>query len=222
MPDSTVLTLRLPAVFNEYSIQQAPASTFKVPIVSGEIAILAVSELTPTYYDFCIADKDCNVCCWLARDTFPGVTHSGDLIHQGDLLDYIKIDAGRLTERELAVFISGYQTTRLTRYATSPGISFPYSGTFESFDVLLNWSYDTLKKNSNSKHLRDQVDTDFAILQIPRKQPCRAYCQQRRKGIPRSPFSSYIILTTGYRFFISSQFLWMLLQLEMLQSAVHW
>lgn len=107
------------AVFNDYAIQQAPSATFKVPIVSGQIACFAVSELTPTYFDFCIADKDCNVCCWLAQKTFSGVTHSGDIIVKRDLLDYIRIDVDRLTEKELAVFISGFTNTKLTRFLGS-------------------------------------------------------------------------------------------------------
>jgi len=140
--------------------------------VSGEIAILAVSERTPTYYDFCIADKDCNVCCWLARDTFPGVTHSGDLLHQRDLLDYVRINANQLTTRELAVFISGYQTTKLTRFlGSNPAVLIA-----NNVEKVFFWS----------------------------------------------PFSIHIILSTGYRFFTSYRFLWMLLQLETLQSAVQW
>ncbi|TVY17743.1 hypothetical protein LARI1_G004844 [Lachnellula arida] len=107
------------AVFNDYTIQQAPASTFKVPIVSGEIAVFAVSELTPTYYDFCIADADCNVCCWRAQYTFAGVRHSGDLIVKRDILHYIRIDPEKLIKKELAIFISGYNTTRLTRFLGS-------------------------------------------------------------------------------------------------------
>jgi hypothetical protein len=102
---------------------QAPAATFKIPIVSGNITILAVSELTPTYYDFCFSDEDCNSCCWLARDTFSGITHSGDLINNNDLLDYVRIDAERLTHKPIGVFISGYQKTQITRFlGTNPAL----------------------------------------------------------------------------------------------------
>ncbi|KAJ5663665.1 hypothetical protein N7507_004396 [Penicillium longicatenatum] len=76
----------------DFEIMQAPASTFKVPIVSGEITIFAVSERKPSYWDFCFTDRSCNTCCWLARDTFPGITHSGDITNGLDLLDYVKID----------------------------------------------------------------------------------------------------------------------------------
>ncbi|TVY44956.1 hypothetical protein LOCC1_G004792 [Lachnellula occidentalis] len=107
------------AVFNDYTIQQAPTSTFKIPIVSGRIAIFVVSELTPTYYDFCIADAGRNVCCWLSRDTFAGVRHSGDCVVKRDFLAYITIDAEKLTDKELAIFISGYMGTRLTRFLGS-------------------------------------------------------------------------------------------------------
>lgn len=98
---------------------QAPASTFKIPIVSDQITVLAVSERTPTYYDFCFADKSCNACCWLARNTFPGITHSGDILNGQDLLDYVKINKNSLTEKEICVFISGYQSTLITRFLGS-------------------------------------------------------------------------------------------------------
>ena len=102
---------------------QAPASTFKIPIVSGQITILAVSERTPNYYDFCFADVDCNTCCWLAQDTFPGITHSGDILNENDLLDYIRVDKDSLTKKEICVFISGYQETQITRFlGTNPAL----------------------------------------------------------------------------------------------------
>jgi hypothetical protein len=102
---------------------QAPASTFEIPIVSGEITILAVSERMPTYWDFCFADASRNVCCWLARDTFPGITHSGDLLQGNDLLDYVRINSEKLTKKEICVFISGYTNTRITRFqGTHPAL----------------------------------------------------------------------------------------------------
>lgn len=111
------------AVFEDFQIMQAPDTTFKIPIVSGQITILAVSERTPTYYDFCFADASCNTCCWTARNTFSGISHSGDILNGQDLLDYVKIDAPSLTEKEICVFISGYQSTKITRFlGTSPAL----------------------------------------------------------------------------------------------------
>ncbi|KAJ5665716.1 uncharacterized protein N7477_008164 [Penicillium maclennaniae] len=110
-------------VFEDFQIMQAPASTFKIPIVSDQITILAVSERTPTYYDFCFADALCNACCWLARNTFPGISHSGDILNGQDLLDYVKINKDTLTEKDICVFISGYQSTLITRFlGTNPAL----------------------------------------------------------------------------------------------------
>lgn len=110
-------------VFEEFQIMQAPASTFKVPIVSGQITVLAVSERTPTYYDFCLADASCNTCCWCERDTFSGIKHSGDIYYANDLLDYVKIDKDSMTKKEICVFISGYNTTQITRFlGTNPAL----------------------------------------------------------------------------------------------------
>jgi hypothetical protein len=110
-------------VFEDFQILQAPASTFKIPVVSDQITILAVSERTPTYYDFCFADASCNACCWLARNTFAGITHSGDITVANDLLDYVRINKDKLTDKEICVFISGYQTTQITRFlGTSPAL----------------------------------------------------------------------------------------------------
>jgi hypothetical protein len=75
-----------------------------------------VSERTPTYYDFCFADASYNACCWLAKTTFPGITHSGDILNGGDLLDYVRFNQDTLTEKEICVFISGYQSTQITRF----------------------------------------------------------------------------------------------------------
>ncbi|CVL06197.1 uncharacterized protein FMAN_03828 [Fusarium mangiferae] len=111
------------AVFDDFQIMQAPAATFKIPVVSGQITILAVSERTPTYYDFCFADNECNTCCWLERTTFSGIKHSGDLLNQQDLLDYVRIDNDTLTEKPICVFISGYTKTQITRFlGTHPAL----------------------------------------------------------------------------------------------------
>ena len=110
-------------MFEEFQILQAPASTFKIPLVSDQITILAVSERSPTYYDFCFADASCNACCWLARNTFAGITHSGDILHGSDLLDYVKINNESLTEKEICAFISGFQITPITRFlGTNPAL----------------------------------------------------------------------------------------------------
>ncbi|KAJ5382182.1 hypothetical protein N7517_000093 [Penicillium concentricum] len=110
-------------VFEDFQILQAPASTFKIPIVSGQITLLAVSERTPTYYDFCFADASSNVCCWNARRTFPGMTHSDDIYVKNDLLDYVKIAKESFTEKELCVFISGFNSTPITRFlGTHPAL----------------------------------------------------------------------------------------------------
>ncbi|KAK4868395.1 hypothetical protein LT330_007117 [Penicillium expansum] len=110
-------------IFEHFQILQAPASTFKVPIVSGEIMILAVSQRTPTYYDFCFADASCNTCCWNSTATFPGIAHSGDINCGKDLLQYVKIKKDTLTEKELCVFISGYNMHPITRFlVTHPAL----------------------------------------------------------------------------------------------------
>ncbi|KAL3486568.1 hypothetical protein BJX62DRAFT_241900 [Aspergillus germanicus] len=110
-------------VFQDFQIMQAPASTFKIPIVSGQITIFAVSEKTPTYYDFCFADAECNTCCFNVTNTFPGIRHSGDINNGRDFLAHVKIDQETLTEKELCVFISGYQYTRITEFlGTHPAL----------------------------------------------------------------------------------------------------
>lgn len=78
--------------------------------------ILAVSERTPTYYDFCVADASYNACCWNAKSTFPGITHSGDITNGRDLAQYLKIQKETPTEEELCVFISGYELTPITKF----------------------------------------------------------------------------------------------------------
>ena len=100
----------------EYMIQQAPAPTFKVPLVSGEITIFAVSEMIPTFYDLCIADSNYKTICYAARSQFPGLTHSGDVNTGQLLLHHITATSVTLQEEEYVVFVSGYQNTRLTEY----------------------------------------------------------------------------------------------------------
>lgn len=84
---------------------------------------MAVSQLYPTYYDFCFGDADMNTCCWTQQHTFPGISHSGDIIVNGDLLDYVKISANNLVKKEICVFISGYQKTPITKFlGTHPAL----------------------------------------------------------------------------------------------------
>ena len=87
--------------------------------MKNEIALLAVSERTPTYFDFCMGDKLSNTCCWAARNTFPGITHSGDILHGNDLLDYIRVNEDLSSENDIAIVISGFQYTCLTRFQGS-------------------------------------------------------------------------------------------------------
>ncbi|KAL5337393.1 hypothetical protein BJX70DRAFT_369723 [Aspergillus crustosus] len=110
-------------IFDDFQILQAPAPTFKIPLVSGQITIFAVSEKTPTYYDFCFADAECNTCCYSERSTFEGIKHSGDINNGEDFLAHVKIYKEDLTDKELCVFISGFQNTRITRFlGTHPAL----------------------------------------------------------------------------------------------------
>ncbi|KAL2834670.1 hypothetical protein BJY01DRAFT_252946 [Aspergillus pseudoustus] len=110
-------------VFEDFQIMQAPAPTFKIPIVSGQITIFAVSEKMHTYYDFCFADVLCNTCCFNATDTFEGISHSGDINHGRDFLAHVRLDQEALTEEKICDFISGYQYTRITRFlGTNPAL----------------------------------------------------------------------------------------------------
>ncbi|KAL4791603.1 hypothetical protein BDV19DRAFT_392948 [Aspergillus venezuelensis] len=110
-------------VFDDFQIMQAPAFTFKIPIVSGQITIFAVSERTPTYYDLCFADASYNVCCFNATHTFKGINHSGDITNGQDFLAHITLDQEKLTDKEICVFISGYHYTHITRFlGTHPAL----------------------------------------------------------------------------------------------------
>ncbi|KAL2871598.1 uncharacterized protein BJX67DRAFT_166623 [Aspergillus lucknowensis] len=110
-------------VFEDFQIMQAPASTFRIPIVSGQITIFALSEKTPTYYDLCFADASCNTCCYSARNTFKGIRHSGDINHGQDFLAHVMLDRETLTEEKICVFISGYHYTRITEFlGTNPAL----------------------------------------------------------------------------------------------------
>ncbi|KAL4967197.1 uncharacterized protein BDV14DRAFT_170184 [Aspergillus stella-maris] len=110
-------------VFDDFQIMQAPASTFKIPIVSGQITIFAVSERTPTYYDLCFADASYNTCCFNATYTFKGINHSGDITTGQDFLAHVTLDQEKLTDKKICVFISGYEYTRITRFlGTHPAL----------------------------------------------------------------------------------------------------
>ena len=49
---------------DEYTIQQAPSSTFSVPLHLNEVHIFAVSERTPSYYDLCVGDAEQKTSCY--------------------------------------------------------------------------------------------------------------------------------------------------------------
>lgn len=109
----TKFTSQLQVFNDEYTVQQAPTSTFKVPIDSDKIAILAVSEMHPTYYDLCVADATCKTTCYGATATFTGMRHSNDITHDSYLLHCIKLDKERLQAgKEFAIFVSGFQYTK--------------------------------------------------------------------------------------------------------------
>ncbi|OQE20104.1 hypothetical protein PENFLA_c017G09553 [Penicillium flavigenum] len=110
-------------IFEDFQILQAPAPTFKIPIVSDQITILAVSKRKPTYYDLCFADASYKACCWRATNTFPGISHSSDVTNGNDLLHFVKIKKEALSEKEICVFISGYHLTPITRFlGTHPAL----------------------------------------------------------------------------------------------------
>ena len=102
--------------FNEeFTIQQAPGSTFEIPIIDDEIHIFAVSQRTPSYYDLCIADSEQNTSCYSATNTFKGLAHSGDINKGNILLQHIKISSS-LDETARTVFVSGYKYNKLKNY----------------------------------------------------------------------------------------------------------
>lgn len=109
----TRFKFRLQDFNDEYTVQQAPTSPFKVPIEEDKIAILAVSERYPTYYDLCVADAACHTTCYegKAKYTFTGngMTHSGDINEDHNLLHHIKVSRHLESGKEFAVFVSGYR-----------------------------------------------------------------------------------------------------------------
>jgi hypothetical protein len=94
---------------NEYTVLQAPSSTFKVPIEADKIAILAVSECYPTYYDLCVADAECHITCYNAPTSFTGMTHSSDINKDDNLLQHIKVNQQLDSGKDFAVLVSGYR-----------------------------------------------------------------------------------------------------------------
>ncbi|CAG8895267.1 unnamed protein product [Penicillium egyptiacum] len=59
----------------------------------------------------------------MARNTFPGISHSGDVTDGHDLLHFVKINKETLTEKEICVFISGFQLTPITKFlGTHPAL----------------------------------------------------------------------------------------------------
>ncbi|CAG8974980.1 hypothetical protein HYALB_00012103 [Hymenoscyphus albidus] len=83
-------------VFEDFQIQQAPTSTFKIPILSKQITIFAVSIRNPKYWDLCLADSDGNTSCF---------------------------DPASLTEKEICVLISGFRKIPITKFlGTNPAL----------------------------------------------------------------------------------------------------
>jgi hypothetical protein len=102
---------------------QAPSTTFKIPIASSKISILAVSERYPTYYDLCFGDEKRKTSCWCSTTTIAGMTHSGDKTTGNDLLQYATLDGNTMTEEPICVFISGFRRTQITRFlGTHPAL----------------------------------------------------------------------------------------------------
>lgn len=103
-------------VYNqEYNIQQAPSSSFTVPIVNGQIHIFAVSVKKPTFYDLCVGDAAFRTCCFKSSRVFYGMQHSGDKVIDNVLLQYLKLGS-ELDDEPRAVFVSGYLKHALHRY----------------------------------------------------------------------------------------------------------
>ncbi|GKU21814.1 unnamed protein product [Fusarium langsethiae] len=109
--------------FSDFQIMQAPSTTFKIPIASSKISILAVSERYPTYYDLCFGDEKGKTSCWCSTATIAGMTHSGDKTTGDDLLQYATLDGNTMTEEPICVFISGFRRTQITRFlGTHPAL----------------------------------------------------------------------------------------------------
>lgn len=122
---------------------QSPASTFQVPIESDKIAILAVSERYPTYYDLCVADSACKTTCYSATNTFPGISHSGDKNEGTDLLHYMKISEQLQSGKEFAVFVSGFQLSTPFAPMVSRRISYICITSKAASEHLMVWSNNT-------------------------------------------------------------------------------
>ncbi|KAF2155450.1 hypothetical protein K461DRAFT_292308 [Myriangium duriaei CBS 260.36] len=103
-------------VFDDFQILQAPASTFRIPLVPDQITILALSERKPTYYDLCFGNASGDTCCYSATHTFPGMKHSGDISNGQEFLAHVKFTKDPAAESDLCCFISGYQGTRITKF----------------------------------------------------------------------------------------------------------
>ncbi|KAJ5327991.1 hypothetical protein N7452_008381 [Penicillium brevicompactum] len=110
-------------VFNDFQILQAPAPTFKVPIKTDQITILAVYRKSPSYFDLCLADAEYNTSCWSEKEIFAGITHSGDIFKGEDILQYVKFDTDTHTEKEICVLISSFNYTPITKFlGTHPAL----------------------------------------------------------------------------------------------------
>jgi hypothetical protein len=53
---------------------------------------------------------------WSAKHTLPGITHSGDVKKDRDLLHHAIISPDSFPEEETCVFITGYKSTQITRF----------------------------------------------------------------------------------------------------------
>ena len=104
----TKFAFRLQDFKDDYTVKQVRNAIFKVPIEADKIALLAVSERYPTYYDLCVADAACHTTCYepKAKYTFTGMTHSGDINEDHNLLHYIKVWQHLESGKEFAVFVS--------------------------------------------------------------------------------------------------------------------
>ncbi|KAJ5346619.1 hypothetical protein N7541_009101 [Penicillium brevicompactum] len=110
-------------VFNDFQILQAPAPTFKVPIKTDQITILAVYRKSPSYFDLCLADAEYNTSCWSEKEIFAGITHSGDIFKGENILQYVKFDTDTHTEKEICVLISSFNYTPITKFlGTHPAL----------------------------------------------------------------------------------------------------
>ena len=105
----TKFAFRLQDFKDDYTVKQVQNAIFKVPIEADKIALLAVSERYPTYYDLCVADAECNTTCYDARASITGMTHSGDITDGDNLLQCIEVNQQLQSGKDFVVFVSGFK-----------------------------------------------------------------------------------------------------------------